>query len=249
MKRWIGKQTKWPAPAAFTWQIARTDDEWQAYQAVALDAKQEPQQVQPRQRLLTWSILGVMTVVVMMGSILLNHPERLKRAKVEADLATAIAMPSTNSEYQHQQLEEQAHPQRHTIWPHHFACFIEHRCKVLTELDEINLYDDLAQVDLTLSYQAEKLPAQRYREIRFYRNTTQGWQPTVPNARFWGTKQTIEMNLFRIHFYERDQAVVREIVDRIEWFYSKLHTDFNLPIPTDPVPDTDTLTFISSLMS
>jgi hypothetical protein len=55
-----------------------------------------------------------------------------------------------------------------------------------------------------------------YREIRFYRETPNGWVRTTPASTFWGSARSIETPTLRFEFHDRDAPTVIALLDRLE---------------------------------
>lgn len=97
--------------------------------------------------------------------------------------------------------------------------------QLITDVYTINLEGDLAVVTFVTT--AEN-GAQAYRQTRFYRQTTEGWQRTSPNASMWGAPRRLESEYFIFNYRQNDVEVVAAVAPQLDVLYAKLLHNFGL---------------------
>lgn len=97
--------------------------------------------------------------------------------------------------------------------------------QLITDVYTINLEGDLAVVTFVTT--AEN-GAQAYRQTRFYRQTTEGWQRTMPNAGLWGAPRRLESEYFIFNYRQNDVEVVAAVAPQLDVLYAKLLHNFGL---------------------
>ncbi len=70
-----------------------------------------------------------------------------------------------------------------------------------------------------------------YREQRYYHRRGQQWLRTVPTAAFWGERQAIESNHFRLEYYAPDAAAIMTVGAQIDQIYAELYQRLGLTLP------------------
>jgi hypothetical protein len=102
-----------------------------------------------------------------------------------------------------------------------------------------------------------------YREVRFYRQTENGWVRTAPALNDWGKVRTLATPHLRFEFYERDAPAILAIAAPLELAYLKLYALLEREPPAEVVrltfavtpdqahefsPEDDRLAFASPLL-
>jgi hypothetical protein len=104
-----------------------------------------------------------------------------------------------------------------------------HHSSRLGEDDGIG-YRVMAQV--TASYPAAgpsgHPETQAYREMRFYRQSSKGWQRIEPDPALMGPWQTLETAHFTIRYRPIDASAVSATASKLDLLYAKLRGDFGL---------------------
>src|SRR4029078_764418 len=95
----------------------------------------------------------------------------------------------------------------------------------LAEVQLVDLKEDIAMVHIVTAKQSD---GQLYRQTRFYRHTTVGWQRTTPREMQWGTLQHLESSYFIFEYRRRDSAVVAKVAPQLDMLYTRLVNDFGL---------------------
>lgn len=96
------------------------------------------------------------------------------------------------------------------------------------EITDFDLLSDMALVSLRTVSPSRPLPA---REIRFYRQTGVGWQPTALDKRFWGSESSLESEFFVFNFRYRDRQTVLTAAPLLDQRYRQLHDLMGLTLP------------------
>lgn len=91
----------------------------------------------------------------------------------------------------------------------------------------VEILDEQALVSIVTS---AKNGTSLYRQTRFYRRTTEGWQQAAPDARLWGPAHRLETPYFVYHFREKDAAAVLAVAPQMDALYTTLGRNFGLPI-------------------
>jgi hypothetical protein len=104
---------------------------------------------------------------------------------------------------------------------------------IVTSVDSsLDASDDLMLVKLLVTEPAaEWWRVVPYREMRFYRQTEEGWVRTLPASDYWGEARTLDTPHLRFEFYDRDAAMVVSIANRLELVYMDLYDRFQLSPP------------------
>src|SRR5690606_34110132 len=76
----------------------------------------------------------------------------------------------------------------------------------------------------------------RYRQVRVYRETADGWVRTAPASAYWGRPQQVESRYFIVHYYSQDAAAIADAVARLDALYAKFYAAyFGDPPPNEKV--------------
>ncbi len=93
------------------------------------------------------------------------------------------------------------------------------------DVDIVDLFDDQAVVQVTISTGSND---DRYRQLRFYKSTAEGWLHTAPEEKWWGVERQFESTYFVFDFRKRDADVVAEVAPQVDAMYAKMRRDFGL---------------------
>ena len=98
-------------------------------------------------------------------------------------------------------------------------------------IQDVELQGDLALVEVTMTGRGTSQQTAPYREVRFYRQTEDGWRRTAPQASFWGPQLQSRTPHFRFSYHQRDQQAVEMAITQIESLYVDLRHDLGLGEP------------------
>ena len=102
------------------------------------------------------------------------------------------------------------------------------------QLVDVTLIGNLAEATVLINQPAKQWwqvsPAH---EIRFYRQTEQGWMRTLPSKGFWGQQQVLETDHLRFRYFAPDAAAVKSVAPRVEAAYLALYQYLYLAPPAD----------------
>jgi hypothetical protein len=96
------------------------------------------------------------------------------------------------------------------------------------KIDDYLLQGDRAMAQVRVSYLTAEGMALFYRETRFYRRTTEGWQRIEPDPDLMGPWQTLETAHFTIRYRPIDASAVYTTAPKLDRLYVKLRGDFGL---------------------
>lgn len=82
------------------------------------------------------------------------------------------------------------------------------RLPPLTQIQNVDIRNDIALVDLLIRPPVAATEAKIYRALRFYRRSSDGWQETKPIEELWGSQKRLETDHFIFHYRQRDAEAV-----------------------------------------
>jgi hypothetical protein len=97
--------------------------------------------------------------------------------------------------------------------------------QLTTNVKTINLQGDRAVAEFVTTAQDGTQP---YGQTRFYRQTAEGWQRTMPDANLWGAPRSLQSSHFIFNFRQNDAQVVDAVAPQIDALYTELQRHFGL---------------------
>lgn len=94
----------------------------------------------------------------------------------------------------------------------------------------LELYGDLALVEILINNPAEAWHSEPYRIARVMQEKEGRWQVVAPVNIFWSDTRTLDTTYFHLEYSARDHAAVREVSATIDELYRQLHHDLGLPV-------------------
>lgn len=128
--------------------------------------------------------------------------------------------PQTDADWQRQFALEDELLWR-SLWPH------ESINQLTTDYQVLEQQGDRLVVNLSIS---TTFGQQAYRQTRFYRQQTGGWQRIAPEESLWGTPQRLTTPSFVITFRARDMQTVTAVAPQLERLYTTIRRNFGLPL-------------------
>lgn len=232
-----------------SWQVMLDDADWKSDVGLDLPTSEGygPLDVDgTRSRRTWWLTASVVALVLMAAGLYVWHEAQQGLAQMESDIMESLALDS-----QARQNEDvvTAQPpldsQADTHWHQGILTGIgqgEDEGPVEVEVLSLNLRDNLAMARLLVSDPALPYP---YREIRFYRETLEGWLRTQPAPAFWGRQERLESQHFVFHYWSLDRAAVAEASPIMDKRYAHNRDLLGLPIPQATTPDEKMQVFVN----
>lgn len=210
------------------WQVLLDENEWEWEEALQIppsDSSVPSREGAGRWR--GWTVAGIALCLALAVGLPLWRQAETGLVVVEKSLSHTVALESQAQETGDALLVEALiDPQTEMDWRARIETGLRQEAGE-TEILDFSLHDDRAVARIRVAYPQN---GGVYRESRFYRETAGGWLRTEPDARLWGSSESIESEFFVFHFRQLDRTAVRDAAPLLDAVYLHIHTALEVPL-------------------